>query len=133
MELKAGIKGYAEIVVDEEKTAGHMGSGLLNVYATPCMVALMEYTCQTSVNECLEEGQGTVGTALNIKHLSATPVGLKVWCESELVEVDRRRLEFEVKAYDEAGLIGEGTHQRFIIDNEKFMSKTLSKLNKDTE
>jgi predicted thioesterase len=75
----------------------------------------------------LDEGQGTVGTLVNVSHVSATPIGMRVWCDSELVEVDRRRLVFSVKAYDEAGLIGEGTHERFIIDSAKFMEKLKAK------
>ena len=75
----------------------------------------------------LDEGQGTVGTLVNVAHTSATPIGMRVWCDSELVEVDRRRLVFNVKAYDECGLIGEGTHERFIIDTAKFMEKIKAK------
>lgn len=110
-----------------EMSAARIGSGLVEVFATPMMVALIEQTCLESVLPQLEEGQGTVGTLVNVTHVSATPVGMRVWCESELVEVDRRRLVFKVKAYDECGLIGEGTHERFIIDNEKFMEKIKNK------
>ncbi|WP_404988867.1 thioesterase family protein [Clostridium culturomicium] len=125
--MEIGIAGKQEIVVTKELTAEVIGSGLLPVYATPSMIALMENTASKSVEEFLEEGQGTVGTSLNIKHLSATAVGKAVTCESKLIEVDRKRLVFEVKAFDEAGLIGEGIHERFIIDNKKFMEKTLNK------
>lgn len=110
-----------------EMSAARIGSGLVEVFATPMMVALIEQTCLESVLPQLEEGQGTVGTLVNVTHVSATPVGMRVWCESELVEVDRRRLVFKVKAYDECGLIGEGTHERFIIDNAKFMEKIKNK------
>ena len=127
MEISIGIKGKKEYVVTKELTAAAVGSGLLEVYGTPYMIALMEETCHTSVGEFLEEGQGTVGISLEIKHTAATPVGMKVWCESELVEVDGKRLVFNVKAFDEAGPIGEGVHQRFIIDNEKFLTKTNAK------
>lgn len=126
--LEAGITGTREIVVTEELTAEKVGSGLLPVYATPQMIALMENVASTSVEPYLEDGAGTVGTKINVSHVSATPVGMKVTCESKLVEIDRKRLVFEVKAYDEAGLIGEGIHERFIIDNEKFLAKTNGKL-----
>lgn len=97
------------------------------VYATPCMIALVEKTAWESVAGNLEEGQGTVGTRLDVSHVSATPVGMKVWCETELIEIDGRRLVFAVKAYDEAGLIGEGTHERFIVWNERFQQKAEGK------
>lgn len=125
--MEAGITGKQTITVTEDKTAEVMGSGMLPVYATPAMIALMENTASKSVQEHLEEGQGTVGTLIQVKHVSATPVGMDVTCETTLVEVDRKRLVFEVKAYDAAGIIGEGTHERFIIDNEKFMTKAKSK------
>ena len=110
-----------------EMSAARIGSGLVEVFATPMMVALIEQTCLESVLPHLEKGQGTVGTLVNVSHVSATPVGMRVWCDSELVEVDRRRLVFKVKAYDECGLIGEGTHERFIIDTAKFMEKIGNK------
>ena len=110
--LQAGIKGKKEITVTLDKTAKAMGSGTMDVFATPAMIALMENTAFESVASELEEGSGTVGTALDIKHVSATPVGMKVTCESELMKVDGRALTFSVKAFDEAGLIGEGTHER---------------------
>ena len=126
--LAPGIKGSRELTVTEELTAARIGSGTLAVYATPAMIALAENTAQTSVSPCLEEGQGTVGTRINIAHLAATPVGMKVRCETELTEVDRRRLLFSVKVYDEKELVGEGTHERFIIDNRKFFGKAQGKL-----
>ena len=126
--IDKGIKGRREQAVTPEMSAARIGSGLVEVFATPMMVALIEQTCLESVLPQLEEGQGTVGTLVNVSHVSATPVGMRVWCDSELVEVDRRRLVFKVKAYDECGLIGEGTHERFIIDNAKFMEKLNSKL-----
>ena len=125
--IEKGIKGRREQTVTPEMSAARIGSGLVEVFATPMMVALIEQTCLESVLPQLEEGQGTVGTLVNVSHVSATPVGMRVWCESELVEVDRRRLVFKVKAYDECGLIGEGTHERFIIDNAKFMEKIKNK------
>ena len=108
-------------------TAKAMGSGELPVFATPAMIALIEETCWRSVADDLDAGQGTVGTALDVKHVSATPVGLKVWCESKLTQMDGRKLVFSVKVYDEAGPIGEGTHERFIIDNDRFMKKAGQK------
>ena len=127
--LKEGVKGTQEIMVTEENTAKVMGSGALDVFATPAMIALMEKTAWESVQPYLEEGSGTVGTLMNVKHVAATPVGMEVTCETKLVEVDRKRLVFEVKAYDAAGVIGEGTHERFIIDNERFLAKAEAKKN----
>lgn len=125
--METGIKGIQEIIVTEELTAAHIGSGLVKVFATPMMIALMEKTCASSVEPFLEAGQGTVGTHVNVSHSAATPVGMKVHCESELVEVDRRRLTFRVTASDERGIIGEGTHERFIIDSAKFQAKVDGK------
>lgn len=127
--LEVGITGKKNLVVTEAMTAKEMGSGELPVYATPGMIALMENTAYESVSDYLEDGQGTVGTLLNVKHLSATPVGMEVTCESRLIEIDRKRLVFEVKAYDETGCIGEGTHERFIIDNQKFLDRAEGKKN----
>lgn len=125
--LVIGIKGNKKVMVDGTNTAEVYGSGDLPVFATPAMIGLMEYTASSSVSALLEEGQSTVGTIVNVKHVAATPVGMEVSCESELVEIDRRRLVFNVKAYDECGLIGEGVHERFIIDVEKFMNRTNGK------
>ncbi len=125
--IETGIKGHKEQIVTPEMSAARVGSGLVDVFATPMLVALVEQTCYESVLSHLDEGQGTVGTLVNVSHLSATPIGKRVWCDSELTEVDRRRLVFSVKAYDEAGLIGEGTHERFVIDTAKFMDKLKAK------
>ena len=125
--IETGIKGHKEQIVTPEMSAARVGSGLVDVFATPMLVALVEQTCYESVLPHLDEGQGTVGTLVNVSHLSATPIGKRVWCDSELVVVDRRRLVFSVKAYDEAGLIGEGSHERFVIDIDKFMQKLQSK------
>ena len=126
--MEIGIQGIQTITVGEEQTAKALGSGKLAVFGTPYMIALMENTAYKSVQPYLEEGQGTVGTLLNVKHLAATPVGMEVRCETKLIEIDRKRLVFEVKAWDACGLIGEGLHERFIIHNEKFMQKTNGKL-----
>ena len=125
--LETGIKGHKELMVTPDKTAKAMGSGALDVFATPCMIALMENTALESVQAELEEGCGTVGTALNVKHVAATPVGMKVTCDTELIKVDGRALTFLVKAYDACGLIGDGEHERFIISEEKFQAKTDAK------
>lgn len=127
--METAITGRQTITVTEDKTAAVMGSGELAVFATPAMIALMENTASKSVADALEPGQGTVGTLIDVKHVAATPVGMEVTCETKLVEVDRKRLVFEVKAYDAAGVIGEGMHERFIIDNEKFMAKAEAKKN----
>ncbi len=126
--LEVGMKGRAETTVTPENTAKTMGSGELEVFATPAMIALAERSAWTSVAGELEEGFGTVGTRMDMAHISATPVGMRVWCETELTEIDRKRLVFRVTAYDEAGKIGEGTHERFIVDNERFVTKTNGKL-----
>ena len=126
--LRVVIINEIKKTVKKDTTAAVLGSGLLEVYATPAMVALMEETCMRSVQAELEEGCGTVGTGLTIHHISATPVGMKVRCASKLVEVDGRKLVFDVQAFDEAGLIGQGTHERFIIENEKFFQKACKKL-----
>ena len=130
MELKAGIKGEAAVAVTESNTAASMGSGLMAVFATPSMIALMEQAAFTSVAPALEEGCGTVGTLMNVKHLAASPVGAHIRAEAQLTQVDGRRLVFHVAAYDDAGLIGEGEHERFIIQNEKFLAKANAKLAK---
>jgi predicted thioesterase len=127
-ELGRGVRGTQEELVTERNIASALGSGGLAVYATPCMITLMEYCAMESVKPYLPEGSSTVGTRLDVKHLAATPMGMTVRCETELIEVDRRRLVFLCRAYDDAGLIGEGTQERFIVDNAKFMEKTQVKL-----
>lgn len=126
--LEKGIKGKLESIVTKENTAKAMGSGELDVYATPAMIALMEETAYKSVSSELEEGSGSVGTLMNVKHVAASPVGMKITCQSELESVEGRKLTFKVEAYDEVGLIGEGTHERFIIVNNRFQEKADKKL-----
>lgn len=126
--LNIGIEGLEQLTVKKEDTAGVYGSGTLDVFATPAMIALMEKTCLNSVAPYLEQGMGTVGTQLNVAHVAATPIGMQVRCQSVLSEIDGRRLVFTVTAFDEAGKIGEGTHERFIIDEVKFQMKANSKL-----
>ena len=129
-ELSRGVRGTQQELVTEKNIASALGSGGLAVYATPCMITLMEYCAMESVKPFLPAGSSTVGTLINVKHLAATPIGMTVRCETELIEVDRRRLVFLCRAYDNAGLIVEGTQERFIVDNEKFMEKTQAKLTK---
>jgi fluoroacetyl-CoA thioesterase len=126
--LEKGIKGQGTVTVTKGNTAESMGSGSLAVLATPAMIALMEKTARLSVAPYLEEGQSTVGTLVNVKHLSASPEGMGITCRTELVDIDRRRLVFHVECLDGKGLIGEGTHERFIIDEAKFMAKANGKL-----
>ena len=125
--LKEGITGEAETIVSEDNTAIKMGSGTLPVFATPAMVATVEKAAWSSVAGELEEGQSTVGTAMSLSHESATPVGLEITAKTTLTAIDRRKLTFSWEAYDEAGIIGRGTHERFIVDNEKFVSKAERK------
>ena len=128
--LEVGLKGHQEMTVTDQFTAKTMGSGVMDVFATPAMIALMEKTAWESVQPYLEEGNGTVGTLMNVKHVAASPVGMKITCETELVKVDGRALTFTVKAFDEAGLIGEGEHERFVVFNDKFQAKADAKLQK---
>lgn len=128
MSITIGLKGRAETVVSDTNTAQAACSGALPVFGTPFMCALMEEASWKSIVPHLEAGQSTVGTKLNISHDSATPVGMKVWAESEITEVDGKRLVLKVTAYDEMGLIGQGTHERFIISDDRFLAKTAKKL-----
>ncbi len=125
--LETGIKGKQVLTVDRTNTADAYKSGELTVFATPAMIALMEYTASQSVAKELADGQSTVGTLVNVKHLAATPVGMEITCISELVEIDRRRLVFRVQASDARGVIGEGVHERFIIEKDRFLEKTYGK------
>lgn len=128
MELEIGLKGKVTSVVEREDTALEVGSGSLLVFATPCMVALMEGAACEAINEAIPEGKTSVGIELNISHISATPVGLDVYAEAELTAIDKSILTFKITAYDEAGIIGEGTHKRAIITTQKFLEKTYEKL-----
>ncbi len=129
MELKVGLTGSAEVLVSEENTAKTMGSGALDVFATPSMIALMEKAASIAVQPFIEEDSSTVGTMINIKHIAATPVGLNVTARAELVEIDGKRLVFSVEAFDGKDKVGEGQHERFIINAQRFISKANSKLN----
>ena len=128
MEIIVGMKGEATTMAEREDTAMEVGSGSLLVYATPCMVALMEGAACEAIQEALSDNQTTVGTELNIQHVSATPVGLEVRAEAEVIAVDGKVITFEVKAFDEAGEIGKGTHKRVIVNTQKFLEKAYNKL-----
>jgi predicted thioesterase len=118
-----GLHNSVTLVVEHKDTAAVYGSGALEVFATPAMIALMEKTSLESVAYKIGEGNTTVGIAVNIKHLKASPVGSTIRCDAKLIEVDRRRLVFEVKCFESETLVGEGIHERFVVDSQKFMSK----------
>ena len=122
-----GLKHRAETVVTEANTAAAMGSGDLPVFATPAMIALMEQAAATALLPQLEAGMSSVGIRLDVSHDAATPLGMKVWAEAEVTAVEGKRVLFAVAAYDNAGLIGKGIHERCIINAEKFLAKTAQK------
>ena len=128
MEITVGMKGEAFTDVERADTAKEVGSGDLLVYATPCMVALMEGAACEAIADCLKETETTVGTMLNIEHISATPVGLEVRAEAVVITVEGKVITFEVTAYDEIGEIGRGIHKRVIVNSQKFLDKAYSKL-----
>ena len=130
MSVEIGMKGRAETVVVQENTAQAVGSGLVHVFGTPYMIALMENAAMEAIQAALAADEGTVGTCLDVTHDAATPIGMKVWAEAEVTAVEGRKLTFDVAAYDEAGRIGGGTHQRFIIQPDRFLAKVQEKLNK---
>lgn len=127
MEIAPGLKGEMRMVVKEEDTARHLGSGKVNVLATPRMVSLMENASVAAVDHLLPEGQATVGGEIRVRHLAATPMGMEVVVQSELTEVEGRRLTFQVEAFDQVEKVGEGTHIRFIIDLAKFRERIEKK------
>ena len=128
MEITVGMKGEVGTLAEREDTAKEVGSGSLLVYATPCMVALMEGAACEAIQDALSDTQTTVGTELNIQHISATPVGLEVRAEAEVIAVDGKVITFQVRAFDEAGEIGNGTHKRVIVNTQKFLEKAYDKL-----
>ena len=130
MPIEIGMKGRAETVVTQDNTAQAVGSGLVPVFATPWMIALMENAAVQAVQSALAEDEGTVGTRLDVSHDAATPIGMKVWAEAEVTAVEGRKLVFAVSAFDEAGKIGGGTHERAVIKPEKFLARTQAKLEK---
>lgn len=129
MNIKVGDKVELSEVVTQELTAEQWGSGSLPVYATPAMILLIERAAVTLLEGKLEEGMTSVGTKLNISHLSATPVDQEVTCSCQLTEIDRKRLEFHVEIKDEAGRIGIGTHERFLVYADSFVEKATNKYN----
>ncbi len=128
MEIQIGMKGETTNLCEREDTALEVGSGSLLVYATPCMAALMEAAACEAIREAVPEGQTTVGTLLNIEHISATPVGLEVRAEAVVTGVAGKVITFELSAYDEAGQIGKGVHQRVLVNSQRFLDKTYAKL-----
>ena len=127
MSIPVGAKGRAETVVTEHNTANAVGSGLVPVFAPPYMIALMENAAVNALPPYMEENQGTVGPRLDVSHDSATPIGMKVWAEAEVTAVDGKALTFAVTAYDEAGVIGKGTHDRFVITVDRCLAKAEKK------
>ena len=128
MEITVGMKAEVSTLAEREDTAKEVGSGDLLVYATPCMVALMEGAACEAIAGTLSDTQTTVGTMLNIEHSSATPVGLEVRAEAEVTAIEGKVITFAVTAYDEAGAIGKGTHKRVIVNSQKFLEKAYNKL-----
>ncbi len=126
-DLKTGMKAEINHIVGEKDTAASFGSGEVKVYATPLMIGLMENAALSSVDPYLPEGFATVGLNVNVSHMAATPVGMKVTAKAELLEIEGKKLTFRVEAFDEAEKIGEGTHVRFIINLDKFIAKATSK------
>jgi len=127
LRLEPGAKDRVEKTVEYKDTAKAVASGLAEVFATPSMIALMENAAYQAVQPLLPEGMSTVGVRIDAKHIAATPVGLKVWAEAVLVEADGRRLTFDIEAFDEKEKIGEARHERFVIDEQKFMSRVQAK------
>ena len=128
MEITVGMKGEVSTSVEREDTALEVGSGSLLVYATPCMVALMEGAACEAISAALPEEKTSVGIELNITHIAATPVGLDVRAEAEVTAVEGSIITFQVTAYDEAGKIGEGTHKRAVINTQRFLDKAYAKV-----
>ena len=128
MEITVGMKGEVATEVEREDTAYEVGSGSLLVYATPCMVALMEGAACEAIAEAIPEGKTSVGIELNISHLAATPVGLQVRATAEVTAVEGSVISFQVEAYDETGKIGEGIHKRAVVTTQRFLDKAYAKL-----
>lgn len=128
MEIQIGLKGSASTSVERTDTAYEVGSGSLLVYATPCMIALMEGAACEAIQEALPEDKTSVGIELSVSHLSATPVGMDVRAEAEVISVEDSIITFQVTAFDEAGKIGEGTHKRALVTAQRFLDKTYAKL-----
>ncbi len=125
--LCIGLSLQLQRRVNSNDSARHYGSGLVDVFATPAMIGLMEQTCMELVLPHLEEGKNTVGTEVSVRHLKATPIGQMVTCKATLTAIEDKKLVFQVEVSDESGLAGEGSHSRYIIDVAKFMSKLTGK------
>ncbi len=125
--MEAGLEGRAEIVVGESHLASAIGSGGVRVFSTPSMIALMESAAVNAVDRALMDGQTTVGTLVNVQHMAATPLGMRVRAYARLLKVHGRLLEFEIWAEDDAERIGEGTHQRAVVDLARFEQKVAAK------
>lgn len=128
MEIITGMRGEVFSSVEREDTAAEVGSGSLLVYATPCMVALMEGAACDAIADAIPEGKTSVGIELSISHVAATPVGMEVRAEAEVTAVESSVITFAITAYDESGVIGKGTHKRAVISTERFLEKTYAKL-----
>ena len=124
MVLKPGMRGEAQTVVTHENTAAAVGAGGVEVFGTPMMIALMENAAWQAVANEIEEGFVTVGTVVNVQHLAATPLGQRVRATAELITIEGKRLVFHVEAHDEQQKIGEGIHERFIVNLERFLART---------
>ena len=127
MDIQVGIKGHDEVLVDETNVASAVGSGAMPVFSTPSLAASMERAALESVQPYLDEGQGTVGIRLELDHLAATPIGMRVFTDSELVSVEGRILVFEITAHDACGQVAKCVHTRCIINSERFMAKAEAK------
>ncbi len=123
----AGLTGKAQGVVTKEQTAKQMGSGSLEVFATPCLVALMESAACNAIEQVLEAGSTSVGVEIHITHSAATPVGMRVWAEATLTHREGRTYRFTIQAYDQAGPIGSAEHTRVAVQAAKFQEKTDAK------
>lgn len=128
MEVTVGMKGVASSTVEKEDTALEVGSGSLLVYATPCMAALMEGAACDAIANAIPEDVTSVGIELSLTHSSATPVGMEVHAESEVIAVDGSIITFQITAFDESGKIGEATHKRALVKVQKFLDRTYGKL-----
>lgn len=125
--LEPGLAGEASVEVTPELTAAALRCGIVPVFSTPMLVALLEAAAVHAVEGRLEEGQTTVGTVVNVQHLAATPVGMTVYARAVLTAVDGRRLEFEVSAWDDVERVAAGTHQRFILNQARFEERARAK------
>ncbi len=128
--IKPGVVGEKSMTVTEAQSARHLGSGTVRVFATPAMIALMEQAAVEAIDRLLPEGKASVGTALNVRHLAATPVGQQVRARAEVTAVEGRQVTFNVQAWDESELIGEGTHTRFVIDLDRYWQRVNAKIGK---